>query len=63
MWSIKTPIIDSKIEQKNKILPLLDKKEESKNSFKNSNNVDLNYKFTKYIDNEALFENKKNKKL
>ena len=62
LWSIKTPIVDQKKEQKNQIIPLLNKKEESKNS-KNSNDSDLNYKYTKYIDNEELLENKRNKKI
>ena len=70
LWSIKMPINEEdKKEQNNK------KSEESKNnniinSINTNNNKyhfndsDLNYKYTKYIDNEEIFENNiKNKKI
>lgn len=75
LWSIKTPIEDKQKDQKN--LPIINKKEESKNNNNlnndiNINNInnkyhfndsDLNYKYTKYISNEEIENNIKNKKL
>ena len=66
LWSVKTPSNELKKEQKNKILPLLEKKEESKNNINkyNFNDSDLNYKYTKYFNNEEIIENNiRNKKI
>ena len=70
LWSIKMPVKDAnKNEQKNKVLPLISNKEESKNNNINSinnkkfNDSDLNYKYTKYIDNEEIQNNIRNKKI
>ena len=70
LWSIKMPVKDAnKNEKKNKVLPLISNKEESKNNNINSinnkkfNGSDLNYKYTKYIDNEEIQNNIRNKKI
>ena len=57
LWSVKTPSNEIKKEQK-------DKKEESKNNKYNFNDSDLNYKYTKYFNNEEILENNiRNKKI
>ena len=60
LWSIKIPVKDEIVQKKN-ILQEENKKEEAKNSKNNKNNnfneSDLNYKYTKYYDNEEMLIN------
>ncbi len=60
LWPIRFPLKDKIIQKKN-ILSVENKKEETKNNNLNKkynfHDTDLNYKYTKYINNEEIIEN------